>query len=109
VFLCRGTNQKRPVLYCPACRQTIGRTALDPYLERRLIAERGTEPLKGAMVRDHWAAAGSDELTRRDILLTQLGSLRVRRGVVGRSFDEDRVLVQWQASMIASSGPDCPA
>lgn len=30
VYMCRGTNQKRPVLYCPACRQTLSRTTLDP-------------------------------------------------------------------------------
>jgi hypothetical protein len=107
VFLCRGTNQKRPVLYCPTCRQTIGRTALDPYLVRRLLAERGDEPLSRARLRDHWAAAGADELIRREVLLTQVSSLRVRRGVVGRSFDEDRVLLEWQASGIGSPGPDC--
>lgn len=95
VYLCRGTNQKRPVLYCPACRQTMSRTTLDPYLVRRLLDERGAEPLNGATVRDHWAAAGADELTRREILLTQLESLRVRRGVVGRYFDEERVLLCW--------------
>ena len=107
VFLCRGTNQKRPVLYCPACRQTIGRTALDPYLVQRLLVERGAEPLKGATVRDHWAAAGADELIRREIFLTQLESLHIRRGLVGRSFDEDRVLLEWQAPTIGSAGPDC--
>jgi PHD/YefM family antitoxin component YafN of YafNO toxin-antitoxin module len=48
VYLCRGTNQKRPVLYCPACRQTMSRTALDPYLVGRLLDERGSEPLRGA-------------------------------------------------------------
>lgn len=35
VYLCRGTNQKRPVLCCPRCRQTLSRTAFDPYLVRR--------------------------------------------------------------------------
>ncbi len=106
VLLCRGTNQKRPVLYCPTCRQTIGRTALDPYLVRRLLDERGTEPLNGATVHDHWAAAGADDLVRREILLTQLESLRVRRGVVGRSFDEERVLIGWQTPTVGSSGTD---
>lgn len=96
VYLCRGTNQRRPVLYCPACRQTMSRTAFDPYLVRRLLDERGAQPLNGATVRDHWGAAGADELARREILLTQVESLRIRRGVVGRYFDEDRVLLQWR-------------
>jgi DNA invertase Pin-like site-specific DNA recombinase len=96
VYLCRGTNQKRPVLYCPACRQTLSRTAFDPYLVGRLLEERGAEPLGSATVRACWEAAGSDELVRRDILLTQLESLRIRRGVVGRYFDEERVLLRWE-------------
>uniref|UniRef100_UPI003D8B7413 recombinase family protein n=1 Tax=Gordonia sp. B7-2 TaxID=3420932 RepID=UPI003D8B7413 len=98
VFLCRGTNQKRPVLYCPACRQTMGRSAFDPYLIDRLLAERGTEPLGGSTVAAHWAAAGTSDEARRGILLTQLESLRVRRGVVGRYFDEERVLLRWRDS-----------
>ncbi len=98
VFMCRGTNQKRPVLYCPACRQTLSRSAFDPYLIQRLLDERGAEPLGGSTVRDHWAAAGSSDDARREILLTQLESLRVRRGVVGRYFDEERVLLQWRQS-----------
>lgn len=100
VYLCRGTNQKRPVLYCPACRQTMSRTALDPYLVQRLLNERGSEPLDRATVRDHWAAAGADELTRREILLTQLESLRIRRGVVGRYFDDERVLLRWRPPVV---------
>lgn len=96
VFLCRGTNQKRPVLYCPVCRQTMSRSALDPYLVRRLLDERGAETLGGSTVKDHWAAAGSNDEARREILLTQLDSLRVRRGVVGRYFDEDRVMLVWR-------------
>ena len=32
VYMCRGTNQKRPVIYCPTCRQTLCRITLDPYL-----------------------------------------------------------------------------
>lgn len=96
VYLCRGTNQKRPVLYCPACRQTLSRTAFDPYLVRRLLDERGSQPLAAATVRACWEAAGSDELVRRDILLTQLESLRIRRGIVGRYFDEGRVLLRWE-------------
>lgn len=100
VYLCRGTNQRRPVLYCPGCRQTMSRTALDPYLVARLLDERGSEPLRGASVRDHWAAAGVDELARREILLSQLEELRVRRGVVGRYFDEERVLLRWRRTAI---------
>lgn len=96
VFMCRGTNQKRPVLYCPACRQTMSRSAFDPYLVQRLLEERGAETLGGSTVKDHWAAAGSSDDARREILLTQLGSLRVRRGVVGRYFDEARVLLVWR-------------
>jgi hypothetical protein len=96
VYLCRGTNQKRPVLYCPACRQTLSRTAFDPYLVRRLLDERGSQPLAAATVRACWEAAGSDEMVRRDILLSQLESLRIRRGVVGRYFDEGRVLLRWE-------------
>lgn len=96
VYLCRGTNQKRPVLYCPSCRQTIGRTALDPYLVQRLLEERGNEPLGDTTVRDRWGDARSDERARREVFLTQLDCLRIRRGVVGRYFDEDRVLLRWQ-------------
>lgn len=96
VFLCRGTNRKRPVLYCPACRQTMSRSAFDPYLVQRLLDERGAETLGGSTVKDHWAAAGSNDEARRDILLTQLECLRVRRGVVGRYFDEDRVMLVWR-------------
>lgn len=101
VFMCRGTNQKRPVLYCPVCRQTMSRSAFDPYLVQRLLDDRGAETLGGSTVKDHWAAAGSNDEARRDILLTQLDSLRVRRGVVGRYFDEARVLLVWRG---ASSG-----
>lgn len=98
VFLCRGTNQKRPVLYCPSCRQTMSRSAFDPYLVDRLLGERGTEALGGSTVEAHWAAAGKSDEARREILLTQLESLRLRRGVVGRYFDEDRVLLRWRGS-----------
>jgi DNA invertase Pin-like site-specific DNA recombinase len=95
VYLCRGTNQKRPVLYCPRCRQTIGRTALDPYLVERLLEDRGDDPLGDSTVRDRWGAVGTNHMARRDILLTQLDTLRIRRGVVGRYFDEPRVLLCW--------------
>ena len=106
VFMCRGTNQKRPVLYCPSCRQTMSRSAFDPYLITRLLDERGAEPLGGSTVRAHWAAAGNSDEARREILLTQLASLRVRRGVVGRYFDENRVLLRWRDS--AAEQPSVP-
>lgn len=98
VFLCRGTNQQKPVLYCPLCRQTLSRSAFDPYLISRLLEERGDEPMGGSTLRAHWAAAGNNDETRREILLTQLQSLTIRRGVVGRYFDEDRVLLTWRPS-----------
>jgi len=96
VYLCRGTNQKRPVLCCPSCRQTLSRAAFDPYLVKRLLRERGSQLLGSTSVQDSWDAAGANEIARREILLTQLGSLRIRRGVVGRYFDADRVLLQWR-------------
>lgn len=96
VYMCRGTNQKRPIIYCPKCKQTLSRAALDPYLVERLLVERGSEPLADTTVRDCWDSAGADELARRNVLLTQLESLRIRRGVVGRYFDEDRVLLRWR-------------
>jgi site-specific DNA recombinase len=99
VYMCRGTNQKRPVIYCPRCKQTLSRTTLDPYLVERLLAERGSEPLASATVRDCWVTAGADESARREVLLTQLESLRIRRGVVGRYFDEERVLLQWRPKL----------
>lgn len=100
VYMCRGTNQKRPVIYCPKCKQTLSRAALDPYLVERLLAERGSEPLAAATVQDCWDAAGADELARRNVLLTQLESLRIRRGVVGRYFDEERVLLRWRPTVV---------
>ena len=105
VYMCRGTNQGRPVLYCPRCRQTMSRGALDPYLIQRLLKERGGEPLAHATVLGGWAGAGDDELAKRAILLTQLQSLRIRRGVVGRSFDEGRVLLRWRNGTDAEVSP----
>lgn len=96
VYMCRGTNQKRPVIYCPTCRQTLSRTKFDPYLVHRLLDERGLEPLSGATVQECWDAAGADEVSRREILIAQLESLRIRRGVVGRYFDDERVLLRWR-------------
>ena len=104
VYMCRGTNQGRPVLYCPRCRQTMSRGALDPYLVKRLLAERGDEPIAQATVVGAWAAAGGDELAKRAVLLTQLDSLRIRRGVVGRLFDDERVLLRWRHSTVAVEG-----
>ncbi|MDR1355306.1 MAG: recombinase family protein [Propionibacteriaceae bacterium] len=98
VFLCRGTNQGRPVLSCPQCRQTIGRTALDPYLAERLLTERGGEPLGDSTVRDCWNVVKYNESAKRDILLTQLDFLYIRRGVVGRYFDEERIILAWRRS-----------
>lgn len=102
VYLCRGTNQKRPMLYCPKCRQTIGRTALDTYLIDRLLAERAEEKVGHLDVAEAWARAGHDDTARRAVLVSQLDSLAVRRGVVGRRFDEARVLVQWRPSATLS-------
>ncbi|HEX5121508.1 MAG TPA: recombinase family protein [Pseudonocardiaceae bacterium] len=99
VYMCRGTNQKRPVIYCPKCKQTVSRTTLDPYLAKRLLRDRGRDELAGDTVRARWKAAGSDELAKRDILLSQLDSLRIRRGVVGRYFDEERVLLRWRPKL----------
>jgi site-specific DNA recombinase len=100
VYMSRGTNQKRAVVYCPKCKQTLSRTTLDPYLVKRLLAERGSEPLAGTTVQDCWDAAGADELAQREVLLTQLESLRIRRGVVGRYFDEERVLLRWRPTVL---------
>jgi hypothetical protein len=108
-FMYRGTNQKRPVLYCPRCRQTLSRVVFDPYLVGRLLAERGDEPFGPGCVQDRWLAAGADERARRDVLLSQVESLRIRRGVVGRRFDEDRILLRWRApagTEVCAAEPD---
>ncbi|MCJ1708540.1 recombinase family protein [Microbacterium sp. VKM Ac-2923] len=97
VYLCRGTNQKRPVLYCPKCRQTIGRTALDAYLIDRLLIERANELIGDLAVNEAWTRAGYDDLARRAVLVSQLDKLVIRRGVVGRYFDEDRVQLTWSS------------
>ena len=97
VYLCRGTNQKRPVLYCPKCRQTIGRTALDAYLIERLLIERADHLVGGLDVAEAWARAGHDDMARRAVLVSQLDRLAIRRGVVGRYFDEERVLLTWSS------------
>jgi DNA invertase Pin-like site-specific DNA recombinase len=98
VYMCRGTNQGKPVLTCPKCRQTMSRAGLDPYLIERLLAERGGEALEASTVARRWNAADADDLAQRDVLLTQLASLRIRRGVVGRYFDAERVILQWRAA-----------
>ena len=82
----------------------MSRGALDPYLVKRLLAERGDEPIAQATVVGAWAAAGGDELAKRAVLLTQLDSLRIRRGVVGRLFDDERVLLRWRHSTVAVEG-----
>jgi len=97
VYLCRGTNQKRPVLYCPKCRQTIGRTALDAYLIDRLLIERAGELFGDLALDEAWARAGRDDMARRAVLVSQLGTLAIRRGIVGRYFDEERVLLTWSS------------
>lgn len=95
VYLCRGTNQKRPMLYCPKCRQTIGRTALDAYLINRLLIERAGERVGELALDEAWARTGHDDDARRAVLVSQLDTLVIRRGIVGRYFDEERVLLTW--------------
>ncbi len=51
------------MLYCPKCRQTIGRTALDPYPAERLLIDRGFELVGGEIVEETWTRAGRDELS----------------------------------------------
>ena len=104
VFLCRGTNTQRPVLTCPRCRQTIGRMFLDSYLIERLLDERGDQPLDGVTLQDRWKAVGTDPVARRAILLTQIHSLSIQRGVVGRRRDPDRVLLVWRPDGRLSAG-----
>ena len=96
MYLCRGTNQGKPVLYCPSCRQTISRGTLDPYIEERLLTRCGTQLYLDATVEQYWQLWGSHPEGRRDVLLSQLDSLRIRRGVAGRRFDPDRVLITWR-------------
>lgn len=97
-LMCRGSNQGKPTLYCPRCRQTIGRTHLDPHLGDRLLAERGHLPYRDATVADYWNLTAFDALQQRDVLVSQVEELRIRRGVVGRQFDKDRVLLTWMPS-----------
>lgn len=96
VFMCRGTNAKKAVLYCPSCRQTISREHLDPYLEDRLLRERGSHNMGSDTVLDHWRRAWADDQAKRTVFLRQLDSLRIRRGVAGRRFDANRVLLTWR-------------
>ena len=97
VYMCRGTNQKRPALYCPECSQTIGRTALDAYLIDRLLIERADELIGDLAVDEAAARAGHDDMARRAVLVTQLDRLVIRRGVVGRYCDGERVLLTWSS------------
>lgn len=97
VYLYRGTNQKKAVLYCPRCRMTLSRSAFEPWLIGRLLEERGAQHLGEHTVADLWRAALTDT-DRRTVLVSQLDTLRIRRGVVGRYFDEERVLLVWKPS-----------
>lgn len=103
VYLTRGTNAGKPVLQCPDCRQVISRAAFDPYIERRLLARRGAEPYLDATVAQYWRLWKDNPKGRRDVLLSQLDTLRIRRGVVGRYFDKDRVLLVWRPSAIGEA------
>ncbi|KLD31624.1 hypothetical protein TB15x_23380 [Xanthomonas perforans] len=85
------------MLYCPKCRQTIGRTALDAYLIDRLLTERVDELVDNLPVGEAWARAGHDDTARRAVLVSQLDTLVIRRGVVGRYFDEERILLTWSS------------
>jgi hypothetical protein len=40
---------------------------------------------------------GRERYWPREILLSQLESLRIRRGVIGRRSDQQRVLLRWRA------------
>jgi len=99
-WLCRGTNQQRPTLYCPTCRQTLSYNGIGKHLEGLLLAERGAEPYGAKTVAAHWRFAKGDDLARREILLSQIRELRIRRGVVGRRFDADRVILTWAPSAL---------
>jgi DNA invertase Pin-like site-specific DNA recombinase len=101
VFMYRGTNQKQAVLYCPKCRQTMNRARFEKHLITELLAERGDEPYRGTTVADQWDLAHRDDEARREILLDQIGTLRVRRGVVGRVFDPARILLTWNTPAVA--------
>jgi len=94
VFMCRGTNQKRPVLYCPRCRQTIARTSLDPWVSNALLDLFGDEVYEHRTIAEFWPLLSEE--TKRTILVEHLESLRVRRGVVGRYFDKERILIHWK-------------
>lgn len=96
VTMMRGTNQRKPVLCCRHCRQTISRTYLDPYLTGRLLDERGHQLVNGRPLRDRWDELGvADHLGRRRLLVSQIDTLHIRRGRRGIAFDSERVLLQW--------------
>ena len=59
---------------------------------------RGNVPLSGRTVRDHWQRAWGSDDEKRAVFCSQLESLHIRRGVAGRRFDADRVLLRWRAS-----------
>lgn len=102
VYLCRGTNQKKAVLYCPECRQTMSREHFDAYIEKRLLTKRGSQPYRDATVAQYWRLWKDNPKERREVLLSQIDTLRVRRGVVGRNFDKNRVLLVWKSGIDAS-------
>ena len=97
MLMMRGTNQQKPTLYCRNCRQTITRVWLDPYITRRLLAERGREPYREATVKKAWDYAEGDDAARRDILASQIETFHIRRGKVG-AWDKGRVLLVWRPS-----------
>lgn len=97
VYLCRGTNQGKATLYCPVCRQTISREHLDAWLIKRLLRVRGGEPFVDSTLKERWRTSRS-ETERRDLLVSQIESLRIRRGKVGARFDSSRVLLEWKAT-----------
>lgn len=99
-YMCRGTNQGKATLYCPQCRQTIGREGLDPFLAQQLLTERGDEPYASSTVSDWWHNSWNDPAARRSVLLSQVDSIRIRRGVVGRRFDADRVIIRWAPASV---------
>lgn len=50
----------------------------------------------GRSVREAWAAAGDDDLERREVLASQVASVTMRRGRGGRYLDKSRLTIEWQ-------------
>lgn len=82
----------------------MGRGRLDPYIEERLLAERGDLPHGNVTVRDCWHRAWANEPAKREVLLSQLDSFRIRRGGVG-NFDPARLLINWRPSAAPATEP----